>query len=182
MAGGKCTPYGIPAGTTTDYDQGIDFDYTKLNGGAPGAGLTDGGAASIDPKKLVRDPAAGCAPVYPWDFVRTNTIFSVVHAAGGYTAWIDKHASYSFTAGPGGMGLDEYYSPEVDSTVVALPGVKTSEGASCDPIRDTTESDIVDHSFANIQCYDALKVNALLNQIAGKTHRARRRRYQCFSA
>jgi hypothetical protein len=25
-------------------------------------------------------------------------------------------------------------------------------------------------SFANIQCYDALKVNALLNQIAGKTH------------
>lgn len=25
-------------------------------------------------------------------------------------------------------------------------------------------------SFENIQCYDAIKVNALLNQIAGKTH------------
>ena len=37
--------------------------------------------------------------MYPWNFVRTNTIFSVVHAAGGYTAWIDKHASYSFVAG-----------------------------------------------------------------------------------
>ena len=170
LAGGKCTPYGTPTGTTTDNDQGIDLDDTKLNGGAAGAGLTDGSAASIDPKKLVRDPAAGCAPVYPWDFIRTNTIFGVVHAAGGYTAWIDKHASYSFVAGPGGTGLDDYYSPEVDSTVVPLPGVKTSEGASCATIRDTTDLTSWTHSFANIQCYDALKVNALLNQIAGKTH------------
>jgi hypothetical protein len=96
LAGGPCTPYTAPTGTTTDNDQGIEFDDTKLNGGAPGAALTEGGIASIDPKKLSRDPRAGCAPVYPWNFVRTNTIFSVVHAAGGYTAWIDKHASYSF--------------------------------------------------------------------------------------
>ena len=56
-----------------------------LNGGG------DSGAGSIDPKKLSRNPAAGCAPVYPWNFLRTNTIFGVIHAAGGYTAWIDKH-------------------------------------------------------------------------------------------
>ncbi len=36
LAGGSCTPYGPPTGTTTDYDQGIDYDDTKLNGGAPG--------------------------------------------------------------------------------------------------------------------------------------------------
>src|SRR5580658_3045095 len=136
LAGGTCTPYAAPPGTTTDYDQGIEIDDTKLNGGAPGAALTDGSAASIDPNKLVRNPAAGCAPVYPWDFVRTNTIFSVVHASGGYTAWIDKHASYSFVAGPGGIGLNDYYSPEVDSAVVPLPGVTTALGAACDPIRD----------------------------------------------
>jgi hypothetical protein len=170
LAGGMCTPFAPPTGTTTDFDQGIELDDTKLNGGAPGAGLTDGGMASIDPKKLVRDPAAGCAPVYPWNFVRTNTIFSVVHGTGGYTAWIDKHASYSFVAGPGGTGLADYYSPEVDSTVVALPGVKTSGGAYCDPIRDTSDVSSWTSSFANIQCYDALKVNALLNQIADKTH------------
>jgi hypothetical protein len=170
LAGGPCTPFGIATGTTTDYDQGIDFDDTKLNGGAPGAAPTEGGVASIDPRKLVRDPQAGCAPVYPWNFVRTNTIFSVAHAAGGYTAWIDKHASYSFTAGPGGRGLDDYYSPEVDSAVVALPGVTTSEGVSCAKIRDTGGLSSWTSSFANIQCYDALKVNALLNQIAGKTH------------
>jgi hypothetical protein len=136
LAGGTCTPYATPPGTTTDFDQRIDLDDTKLNGGAPGASVTAGGIASIDPNKLVRDPAAGCAPVYPWNFVRVNTIFGVVHAAGGYTAWVDKHASYSMVAGPGGTGLDDYCSPEVDSAVVPLPGTKTSLGAACDPIRD----------------------------------------------
>jgi len=171
LAGGSCTPYGIPAGTTTDYDQGIDYDDTKLNGGAPGAGVTEGGAASIDPQHLVRNPQAGCAPVYPWDFLRTNTIFGVVHAAGGYTAWIDKHPSYSMAAGPGGKGLDDYYSPEVSSISIPLPGIKTSQGVSCATVRDQVNGLTAwNSSFADIQCYDALKVHALLNQIAGKTH------------
>jgi hypothetical protein len=171
LAGGTCTPYAAPTGTTTDFDQGIAFDDTKLNGGAPGAALTEGGMASIDPKKLVRNPATGCTPVYPSDFVRTNTIFSVVHAAGGYTAWIDKHASYSFVAGPGGSGLNDYFSPEVDSNVVPLPGIATPQGMSCVTIPDST-ADLTSwtNSFQNIQCYDALKVNALLYQISGKTH------------
>jgi hypothetical protein len=170
LAGGPCTPYALPTGTTTDFDQGIEFDDTKLNGGAPGASPTEGGVASIDPRKLVRDPQAGCAPVYPWNFVRTNTIFSVAHSAGLYTAWIDKHASYSFAAGPGGTGLDDYYSPEVDSTVIALPGVTTSEGISCAAIRDTSNTSSWTNSFDNIQCYDALKVQALRREIEGKTH------------
>lgn len=171
LAGGSCTPYALPNGTTTDNDQGIEIDDTKLNGGAPGASLTDGGIPSIDPRKLVRDPQQGCAGIYPWNFIRVNTAFGVVHAAGGYTAWIDKHASYSFVGGPGGKGLDDYYSPEVDSNVVALPGVKTSQGASCATIRDT-KADLSSwtSSFENIQCYDAIKVNALVNEIEGRTH------------
>jgi hypothetical protein len=170
LAPGRCIPYGVPSGTTTDNDQGIDFDDTKLNGGAPGAGITEGGAASIDPRKLERDPQTGCAPVYPWNFIRINTIYGVVHAAGGYTAWIDKHPSYSFVGGPGGNNLDDYYSPEVSSGVVALPGVKTATGAACDPIRDQVGVAAWNGSFENIQCYDQLKVNALLRQIAGQTH------------
>src|ERR1700722_11642279 len=170
LAPGPCTPYGTPTGTTTDNDQGVDLDDSKLNGGAPGASLTEGGIASIDPRKLSRDPQNGCAPVYPWNFIRTNTVFGVVHAAGGYTAWIDKHPSYSFVGGPGGTGLDDYYAPEVSSAVVPLPGVKTLDGAPCDPIRDSVGASAWNSSFANIQCYDAIKVYALLNQIAGKTH------------
>jgi hypothetical protein len=170
LAGGPCTPGAAAKGTTTDNDQGVDIDDTMLNGGAPGAGLTEGGIASIDPRKLVRDPANGCAGVYPWNFIRTNTLFGVIHAAGGYTAWIDKHPSYSFVGGPGGTGLDDYYSPEVDSIVVPLPGVKTLDGVPCQPIRDKVSVNGWNSSFANIQCYDAIKVYGLLNQIAGKTH------------
>lgn len=108
VAAGTCT-VGVANGTTTEYEEGIDIDQTKLNGGAPGAGLTGGGIASIDPARLIRDPKNNCAPVYPWNFVRTNTIFGVVHAAGGYTAWSDKHPSYSAVSGPGdGTNVDDY--------------------------------------------------------------------------
>jgi hypothetical protein len=170
LAGGPCVPYTTPTGTTTDNDQGIDIDDTKLNGGAPGAGLTEGGILSIDPLRLERDPSTGCAPVYPWNFIRVNTIFGVVHAAGGYTAWIDKHPSYSFAGGPGGNGLNDYYSPEVSSMVVPLPGVQTLQGQPCDPVLDPLGTSAWNASFLNIQCYDAIKVYGLLNQIAGKTH------------
>ena len=164
-------PSTLPTGTTTEYEEGIDIDQTKLNGGAPGAGLTDGGIASIDPRRLPRDPAAGCAPVYPWNFVRTNTIFGVIHAAGGYTAWSDKHPAYSSVAGPHGV-LDDYYSPEINSIPVALPGV-TAGSINCSPLPDQTAvaaSNAWTDSFQNIQCYDTLKVNAILNEIGRKTH------------
>ena len=169
-ASGPCTP-GMITGYTTEFDEGIDIDQTKLNGGAPGAGLTDGGIASIDKTKLDRDPSKGCAPVYPWNFVRTNTIFGVIHNAGGYTAWSDKHPSYSSVAGPGGGALDDYYSPEINSTVIALPGVTTASGISCATIPDPN-SDLTawTNSFQNIQCYDQLKVNAVLNELGGKDH------------
>jgi hypothetical protein len=166
VAGGLCTP-GILTGTTTEFDEGIDIDKTKLNGGAPPN--VDGGINSIDPKKLERDPSHSCAPVYPWNFVRTNTIFGVVHQAHGYTAWADKHPSYSSVSGPGdGSNVDDYYSPEINSIPVALPGVP-----GCSPLPDpgaATNSNAWTDSFQNIQCYDTLKVNAILNQINGKTH------------
>ncbi len=169
-AAAPCDASKPPTGYTTEYDEGIDFDQTKLNGGAPGAGLTDGGIASIDPTKLDRDPKAGCAPVYPWNFVRTNTIFGVIHAAGGYTAWSDKHPSYSSVAGPGGKSLNDYYAPEINSTVIPLPGVSTPDGMSCETIPDTSNTGAWTDSFQNIQCYDTLKVHAILNEIDGRDH------------
>jgi Type I phosphodiesterase / nucleotide pyrophosphatase len=166
-APGLCTPGAPPTGTTTEFDEGIDINQSLLNGGAP-AGI-DGGRASIDPNKLERDPAHQCAPVYPWNFVRTNTIFGVVHAAGGYTAWSDKHPSYSSVSGPGdGTNVDDYYSPEINSVPVALPTVP-----GCSPLPDQTavsSSNAWTDSFANIQCYDSLKVQAILNEIDGKDH------------
>jgi Type I phosphodiesterase / nucleotide pyrophosphatase len=171
-AAGPCTPGQVPTGYTTEYEEGIDIDQTQVNGGAPGAALTDGTIASIDPKKLPRDPANGCAPVWPWQFVRANSIFSVIHQNGGVTAWSDKHPAYSSVAsGIGPTALDDFYAPEINSNVIGLPHVTTPTGTACDNVLDTA-ADLTawTNSFQNIQCYDTLKVDAILNWIDGRTH------------
>jgi Type I phosphodiesterase / nucleotide pyrophosphatase len=174
LLAGPCTAGAAPTGTTTEYEEGIDIDQTQLNGGAPGAGPTDGGITSIDPRRLVQDPSKGCNPVYPWEFVRANSIFTVIHQNKGYTAWSDKHPAYSSVASGSGGGpsaLDDFYAPEINSNVVGLPGVTTPTNLQCAPVPDTN-ADLTawTNSFQNIQCYDTLKVQAILNEIDGKDH------------
>ena len=158
-------------GATTEYEEGNEIDQSKLNGGFAGYSSIDGGIKSIDPAKLNRDPFNHCNPVYSWNFIRTNSIYGVIHAAGGYTAWSDKHAAYAavngHTNGTLPFNVDDYYSPEVNSNVIPLPDMMTVFGDDCsivDPASDWTRS------FKEIRCYDQLKVNAVLNWIKGKTH------------
>jgi hypothetical protein len=176
LKGGPCAP-NRANGTTTEYEEGIDINQNFVNGiNGINTKDGDGGINSIDPSRLPRDPFNHCAPVYPWNFVRANTIFGVVHEAGGYTAWSDKHPAYASVSGPGdGSNLDDFYSPEINSIVVALPGVKTALGLACDPIPDPTQTGAWTNSFENIQCYDTLKVNAILNEIDGFTHNRKKR-------
>jgi hypothetical protein len=164
----KTTPYGIPGGanlcpgtvgTQVGFDEEIDIDLTRLDAGG-----------GINPDYLPRDPQNGCAPVYPHSFIRVNTMFEVVKAAGGYTAWSDKHLSYELVNGRSGHGVDDYYAPEINSIPVALPQVTLQ---NCNPLPDQTavaSTNAWTDSFANIQCYDSLKVQAILNEIDGRTH------------
>ncbi len=170
LSGGTCTT-GVFSGTTTEYEEGIDLNQMYLNGIA--ATGPDGGVLSIDPTKLPRDPANNCEPVYPWNFVRANTIFGVIHAAGGYTAWSDKHPAYASVSGPTTSGLasvaqnlDDFYAPEINSIPIALPfpGCSTSDDPNFSSLGAYTDS------FAFIKCYDTLKVNAILNEIDGWNH------------
>lgn len=173
LKGGNCIA-GQPNGTSTEYEEGIDINQSLLNGGAPGAGPTDGGIASIDSTKLIRDPYNNCRPVYPWNFPRTNTIFGVIHKNGGYTAWSDKHPAYSSVSGPGdGSNVDDFYGPEINSDTTlaanqaAVKNIVPPVGGSCatvDASGDWTTS------FHDIRCYDTLKVNAILNEISGNNH------------
>src|SRR5580693_5627548 len=143
-------------GTPMAYDESIDFNLRLLNGGG-----------GIDPKFLPRDPNNNCAPVFPHQYLRVNTIFEVVKANGGTTAWIDKHHSYEWTNGPSGMGVDDFYGPEINSVPVALPQLA---GCAPVPFPDPTFDDGWTTDFRNIQCYDSLHVAALINQIDGFTH------------
>jgi hypothetical protein len=176
LLGGTCA-VNTANGTSTEYDEGIDKNQNFVNGvDGISTASGDGGVSSIDSTKLIRDPFNNCAPVFPWNFVRTNTIFGVAHAAGEYTAWSDKHPSYSAVNGPGdGTNVNDYFSPEINSAVVALPGVTTPLGMSCSPAPDQSQLGSWTDSFQNIQCYDTLKVNAVFNEIDGFNHNRSRK-------
>ncbi len=121
-------------GTEVVFDESVDANTDALDGGG-----------HIDPAKLPRDPANNCQPVMPHSFVRVNNIFNVAKGAGLYTAWSDKHLAYDLLRGPDGKGIDDLYTPEINSA-----------GGITDNEKKTA-------------AYDALKVKAILNQIAGKT-------------
>ncbi|MBV8772659.1 MAG: alkaline phosphatase family protein [Deltaproteobacteria bacterium] len=174
LNGGACTR-NTPNGTSTEYEEGIDIDQLQL-GGKPNG---NGGEDSIDPMKLPRDPYAGCNSVFPWNFVRTNTIFGVIHGHGGYTAWSDKHPAYASVSGPGdGTNIDDFFSPEINSLINNFPanasllsGIKTPSGVDCTGFAQSFPAGSVwTDDFTAIQCYDTIKVNAILNEIRGLTH------------
>ncbi len=143
-------------GTNVAWDEAIDFDLTKLSGGG-----------GINPHFLTRDPKNNCAPIFPHQYLRVNTIFEVVKANGGTTAWTDKHPSYEWTNGPSGKGVDDFFGPEINSIPVALP-----QFPGCSPVNfvDTTPDDGWTTDLKNIQCYDLTHVQAVLNQINGMNH------------
>ena len=151
--GGSCPG---KVGTNVAWDEAVDKDLTRLDGGG-----------GLNPKYLVRDPNNACKTILPHEYLRVNTIFEVVKAAGGLTAWTDKHPSYEWTNGPSGKGVDDFYGPEINSIPVALPQFS---GCAPVPYADLTPDDGWTNSFADIQCYDSLHVQAVINQIDGYNH------------
>ena len=105
----------------------------------------------LDPDNMQRKLIDGqCQPVYPHQYLRTNTIFEVIKQAGGLTAWSDKHPAYEILTGPSGKGLDDMFMPEINSQ---LPGA---------PVGDDYTT-----SFFGVRQYDSIKVNAVINWIDG---------------
>lgn len=146
------------AGTEVNLSEFLDYDSSRLDAGG-----------GINPANLPRDPNT-CAVIYPHQYIRVNTVFNVAHNAGLYTAWSDKHPAYEWVKGPTNDGLNDFFAPEVNSFPVNLPGVSTPTFGSCNPLPATpAQGDDWTKNTQNIQCYDQLKVNAVINQINGKT-------------
>lgn len=101
----------------------------------------------IDPATLPRyiNEEGKCAPKFPHNAIRTNTIFEVVKSAHGLTAWADKHPAYDWVNGPSGKGVDDLYTPELTNN----NGFDNTVSVVC----------TVNNDF--------LKVQAILNEIKG---------------
>ena len=151
--GGSCPG---TVGTAVAWDEAVDIDLTRLDGGG-----------GLNPNFLVRDPKNGCRTILPHQYLRVNTVFEVVRAHGGRTAWTDKHPSYEWTNGPSGRGVEDFYGPEINSIPVPLPQIP---GCAVVPFQDAAPDDGWTNSFDDIKCYDSLHVQAVLNQIDGYNH------------
>jgi hypothetical protein len=154
----RCAP-GQPAGAEVDYTEDLDKNKNSLDAGQGLSGLPDSilrmtGSPQtlLDPSKLPVDPRT-CKPVYPHSYLQTNTLFEVARQNGLRTAWSDKHPAYEILNGPSGTGVQDLFTPEINSQAAGLP-------AGADWTSDN----------AKTQQYDGYKAQAVRNEIDGFEH------------
>jgi hypothetical protein len=156
-----------PTGGDVIYDSPDDLDATRLDAGQHIAGI-DSDPSKImqmtgDPKTLLIpgtfpvDPKS-CQPIWPHSYLQVNTMFEVAKAAGLLTAWSDKHPVYESFDGPSGNGIDDLFTPEIDSNAIEPNGTPYPCGCSWTGDNAATRQ------------YDGYKVQAIINEIDGHDH------------
>ncbi len=152
----SCT--GTAPGAEVTYFEQADKNLHALDAGQGLAGLpgsilnmTGDPRTVIDTTQLPVDPIT-CLPVFPHQYLKVNTIFEVVHNAGMRTAWSDKHPAYELLNGPSGTGVQDLFTPEINSDA---PPPATG---------DWTSDNLL------TQQYDSYKVQAVINEINGLDH------------
>jgi hypothetical protein len=150
---------GATPGTPVLFTEEADRNLHALDAGQGLPGLPNGilnmtgdPATLLNPAALPVDPTT-CEPVYPHEYLRVNTIFEVAKEAGLRTAWVDKHPAYDILQGPSGEGIDDLFTPEINSDA-------PTEGSENDWTTDN----------ALTEQYDAYKVKAVVNEIKGYDH------------
>ncbi|MCQ4079843.1 alkaline phosphatase family protein [Streptomyces sp. RB6PN25] len=150
---------GVKPGAEVDLTEDIDKNKASIDAGQGLSGLpnsilqmTGTPADLIDPSKLPVDPTT-CKPVYPHSYLQVNTVFNVARSAGLRTAWSDKHIAYDILNGLSGNGIQDQFSPEINSNAPGYPA-----GGDWTTDNKATEQ------------YDSYKVKAVLNEIDGYDH------------
>lgn len=168
LAAGTTNCTGVAPGVEVTFFEALDLNLGALDAGqgiVPSGGvdpwsnilsLTGNPVNLINPANLPVDPET-CLPVYPNQYLKVNTIFEVAHQHHLRTAWSDKHPAYQILSGPSGRGVDEYFTPEINSS--ANPAAPT----------DPNQPDWTTDNLATQQ-YDGYKVSAVINWINGHYH------------
>jgi hypothetical protein len=139
--------------------EAIDVNQNSIDAGQGLSGLpgsilqmTGNPLQVINPANLPVDPTT-CKPIYPNQYLKVNTIFNVARDAGLRTAWSDKHPAYQAFSGPSGNGVQDFFTPEINSQAIGFPAGQDWTGDNA----------------ATMQ-YDSYKVHAILNEIDGYDH------------
>jgi hypothetical protein len=111
----------------------------------------------LNPATFPVDPKT-CQPIWPHSYLKVNTIYEVAHNAGLRTAWSDKHPVYESFNGPSGTGIDDLFTPEIDSNAIEPDGTPYPGAVSWTGDNAATRQ------------YDSYKVLAILNEIDGYDH------------
>lgn len=145
-----------PTDTNCTGERGWNVVFDETTGidakdGGPLIHLNGGGG--FNPQAIPNALVDGvCKPVYPHNYIKTNTLFEVIkaHVPGARTAWADKHAwGYDWVNGPSGHGVDDLTRTEINSI---------------DPVTKTNYTDVYSHT----EKFDDYHVQAILNEIDGK--------------
>jgi hypothetical protein len=156
----NCT--GLVPGAEVAYTEADDINLNSLDAGQglpglPGSILrmTKNPLRVINPANLPVNPKT-CKPIEPNQYLKVNTIFNVARDHGLRTAWSDKHPAYQALSGPSGTGVQDYFTPEINSQAIGFP----------------TGDDWTSDNAATME-YDTFKVKAVLNEIDGFDHSGR---------
>lgn len=110
---------GSPISTGIFSSHGFD---RALSPGSPGCAAT-GAELNLDlsPPILPRDREHDCAELTPHALTKVNSIFDLVHASGGSTAWAGDNAAYAdLLRGPSGNALDDVFVPAPSPNLKSL--------------------------------------------------------------
>ena len=158
-AGTTTCPAGAPTGADVEFTETAERNPNSIDAGQGLSGLpgnilalTSHPETLIDPAKLPVDPKT-CKPVFPHQYLKVNTIFEVARQHNLRTAWSDKHPAYEILDGPSGTGVQDLFTPEINSQADGLP---TGQ--------DWTKDN------AKTQQYDGYKTQAIRNEIDGFDH------------
>ena len=158
------------AGAEAAYFENLDLGSpTAQNPNNPNRPILN---AALDPSQYDYAKVDGkCQPVAPNNVLRTNSIFSVAHQAGMYTAWADKHPVYNLEVSGHGTpdSVSDPFNTEINADIIP-PALTDTRGTtvSFNPYNpDGTGSFFLTDSMQNVESYDQIKVDAILNQIDG---------------
>jgi hypothetical protein len=159
-----------PAGAETMLAENVDVNAPSAANNQTGTRTILG--ETVDPTQLPYAVQNGvCSPVLPNNFLRTNSIFSVAHAAGLRTAWADKHPVYNAEVAGNGTpdAVSDPFNSEINADLIPASLVDTRGRTITFPLPnpDGTGPYFITDSVGDTEAYDQIKVDAILNQIDG---------------